>query len=85
MTEQNLKRQLIKQRILDSESLYDKAIRMKHKLAISKDHHMKISRAHDQHLEPTKLCIMYPKTFKVCNGYVTFNMDVEGGSSNVRQ
>jgi hypothetical protein len=68
----SLKRQLKKQLIAASETPYDKAIKLKVKLAKSKTHKMKLSYASKIHLEPLTLVQLYPKTFKIHDNHIMF-------------
>lgn len=58
------------------ETSYDKAIRMKYKIAKSKDKCLSIKRATTLNLNPTKLVELYPRTFKIENNQVKFNIQV---------
>jgi len=54
------------------ETPYEKAIRLKHKLAKSSTHSIKIERAETLHLNPLDIIARYPRTFKMDGPYITF-------------
>lgn len=56
------------------ETTYDKAIRMKYKIAKSKSKCLSIKRANTLNLNPHKLVELYPRTFKIVEDRVVFNI-----------
>lgn len=65
--------QKVKQAILAMETPYDKAMRLKLKLAKSKTHSLSIKRANSLKIDPNLMIKLYPRSFKIENGNIMFN------------